>query len=71
MLVNGGGTCLSGSLDVLGVAADETGLLLVVVVVGHCECCCEGVSGVSSKWCKCFFLRCFELIWGIDYGGEC
>jgi hypothetical protein len=32
----------------LGVAADETGLLLVVVgVVGHFECC-EGVSGVSG-----------------------
>lgn len=69
--MNGGGTCLRGSLDVLGVAADETGLLLVVVgVVGHFECC-EGVSGVSGKWCKCFFLRYFELIWRIDYGGEC
>lgn len=68
--MNGGGTYLSGSLDVLGVAADETGLLLVVVV-GHFVCCCEGVSGVSGKWCKCSCLVYFELIWGIDYGGEC
>lgn len=37
------GTYLCGTLDVLGVAADETGLL-VVVVVGHGGC----VGGVSG-----------------------
>lgn len=38
-------TYLCGTLDVLGVAANETGLL--VVVVGHCGCF-GGVSG--CKW---------------------
>jgi hypothetical protein len=56
ILVNGGGTCLRGSLNVLGVAADETGLLLVVVVgvVGHFGCR-EGVSDVSGA-SACFLV---------------